>query len=119
MKTLVFDTTYNEGKRFQEESEFKIMEEEDSHTCAENHSNPDALLFLNEKYIDTLELIQLNNHPKGIRKVIGDQYDEIIKFLKEQRLIIFIGKNWMDNFSEDCYEISRRGDLILTRYELK
>ncbi len=114
---LIVDTKFEETEHFPNENELIILtNENDKEDYIENHSHPENLDIRGNEYIEVLSLIGLNNHPKIIRKIIekkGFDYNEIIEFLKEKRLIIFIGKNWMDNFTEACYKILRRGtDLI-------
>jgi len=66
-----------------------------------------------EECILTLKLIHLKNNIKAIEEVLlkdsVKNFNEILDFLKQNRLIIYIGKNWMDNFSNDWYKLSRKG----------
>ena len=108
MKQLIYDEKFNEEERFSGEAEFLIVEnEEDAKIMGDNHTSPEALIYLDEEYIETLELIKYKNYSISMRKVIERKYnisfDEVINFLKDNRLIIYQGRNWMDNFKSDFY----------------
>lgn len=123
MKQLIYDEKFNEGERFSGETEFLIVEsDEGSRMIADNHSSPESLIYFGEEFVETLELIRYANFSTGMKKVIERKYkvsfDEVIDFLKDHRLILYQGRNWMDNFKSDFYILSMRGLELLARYDL-
>ena len=123
MRQLIYDDKFNEEERFPGETKFLIVEnEDDAKIIGDNHSSPETLNYLGEEYIETLELIRCANFSIGIKSFIEKKYkvsfDKIINFLKDHRLIIYQGRNWMANFKSDFYILSFHGLKVIGKYDL-
>lgn len=97
-----------------------FYKESEANNYSENHESPDELNWdtIEEIHVRTLELLTLHNPIRVISKVLnvsGEEFTRVLKILENNNLVKNCGKNWLDKYACDRYEITPYGEIILNR----
>lgn len=118
---IVKDTKWKENKDTPKNwKSRKFATEQTAEFYIERHPRPNDLICYNleEIHMRILQLIQMNNYISVIAKVINisdEEFNKILKVLSENDLVKNMGRNWLDKFECDRYEIMPKGEAILKR----